>query len=69
MTIKANAAPNRCSSKLHGSASLVVKVGLLRLRNHPAGKDEFLGFSIPAIFWQYSVNAAYTRAVYMLFFA
>jgi len=21
--------------------------GLLRLRNHPAGKDEFLGFSIP----------------------
>jgi len=22
--------------------------GLLRLRNHPAGKDKFLGFSIPA---------------------
>jgi hypothetical protein len=33
----------------------------LRLRNHPAGKDEFLGFSIPADFWQYSFNAAYTR--------
>jgi hypothetical protein len=32
--------------------------GLLRLRNHPAGKDEFLAFSIPANFWQYSFNAA-----------
>jgi hypothetical protein len=35
--------------------------GLLRLRNHPAGKDEFLGFSIPTNFWQYGVNAAYTH--------
>jgi hypothetical protein len=32
---------------------------MVRFRNHPAGKDEFLGFSIPANFWQYSFNADY----------
>jgi hypothetical protein len=35
--------------------------GLLRSRNHGAGKDEFLRFSIPANFWQYSVCFPYTQ--------
>jgi hypothetical protein len=35
----------------------------LRLRNHPAGKDEFMGFSIPENFWKYGVNAPYTQGL------
>ena len=41
-------------------------LGLVRFRDHLAGKYEFTNLPIPANFWQYSFNAAYTQPTYAL---